>query len=119
MTDPNPKPWTPLVQQLIPVLTDSLHDLIDTGKQEVKDFIANQAEEYAKQTWASMNASSDSDKQEAKDNLRHLKSQVIIVAMDAKIVATAKVLGLLTKVFETLGNFLIQYGPTLLAAIPK
>lgn len=115
----DPKPWTPLAQQIVPVLTDSLHDVVDFGKQEVKDFMQNQAEEYAKQLWASINASSDAEKQEAADNIRHLKSQVIMTAMDAEIIATAKALGLLTKVFETLGNFLLQYGPTLLAAIPK
>ena len=107
-------PWDPLVAQLTPILKSSLSDLVDLGKQEVQDFIQKQAEQYAKQTWLSINAPSDEDKQEAVDNLRHLKAQVIVDAMDLKIVSSAKIISLLTKTFEIVGTFLIQYGARIL-----
>lgn len=110
-------PWDPLVSQLTPLLKSSLQDLVDLGKDEVQSFIKNQAEQYAKQTWLSVNAPSDDDKAEALDNLKHLKAQVVVDAMDLKIVATARVLGLLTKAFNVIEAFLIQYGPTLIAAL--
>lgn len=109
--------WDPMVQPLLELLKSSVQDLVDTGKQEVQDFLKNQAEQYAKQTWISVNASSDDEKAEALDNLRHLKAQVIMDAMDAKLIATARILGLLSKAFEVVGNVLVQYGPKILAMV--
>jgi arsenate reductase-like glutaredoxin family protein len=110
-------PWDPLVSQLTPLLKSSLQDLVDLGKQEVQSFITKQAEQYAKQTWLSINASSDDEKAEAVDNLKHLKAQVVVDAMDLQIVASARILGLLTKAFNVVEAFLVQYGPLIIAAL--
>lgn len=110
-------PWDSLATEVLATLRQSVADLVDLDQAELQSFLKEKAEDLAKQTWITVNpASSEAEKATARENIRHLKSQVILEAMDLKIVATARVVGLLSKVFETVGNFLIQHGPKILAA---
>ncbi len=110
-------PWDALSTEVLTTLSDSVKDFVDVQKPEVQTFLREAAQDMAKQTWISVSPnSSDDAKEEAKANIRHLKAQVIAEAADLDILATAAAKSLLSKVFETVGNFLIQYGPKILAA---
>jgi ribosome-binding ATPase YchF (GTP1/OBG family) len=104
--------------QILPVLTSSVKDLVDTEKAEVKSFLEDNALEMAKQTYYSVNGTDD-EKAQAPDNMAALKAQAVIEACDIVIVSSAKILAMIVKVLETVGNFLIQNAPAILAAIPK
>jgi hypothetical protein len=109
-------PWDSLAGQILGTLKDSVSDFVDSTKPEVETFLKEKAVQLARQTWISVQGS-EAEKLEAIANLRHLKAQVIMEAASLEIVATAKALGLLSKVFDVVANFLIKYGVTLLAAI--
>lgn len=111
------QPWDELGSQVLSLLKQSVSDFVSSEKPEVEAFLKDKAQEIARQTWTSLNGASDDEKQVARENLRHLKAQVIMEAADLQIVATAKALGLLSKVFDVAANFLIQYAPKILAAI--
>lgn len=106
-------PWDALKSQLLPLLKASVSDFVDAEKPEVSSFLSEKAEQLAKQTWVSLNGT-DEEKAEAISNLRQLKAQVVMEAVDAQILATAAALKLLGKVFDVVVNFTLQYGSKLL-----
>ena len=110
-------PWDELGGQVLSLLKQSVSDFVSSEKPEVEAFLRDKAAEIARQTWISLNGTSEEEKQTARENLRHLKAQVIMEAASLQIVATAKALGLLSKVFDVVANFLIQYAPKILAAL--
>jgi hypothetical protein len=111
-------PWDGLATELLGTLKTSISDFVDQEKPELEAFLKEKAQDLAKQTWITVDPNAvEADKSIARENIRHLKAQVILEAADLKIVATARAVGLLSKVFETVGNFLIQYGPKILAAL--
>jgi hypothetical protein len=111
-----PNPWDKLSGELLETLKISVHDFIDTEKQEVVDFLREKSVEIAKQTWVSLNGT-DEERAEAIGNLRHLKAQVVGQAASMELVATTAAVKLLGKVFEVVVNVALQYGVKLLVAL--
>jgi hypothetical protein len=114
----DPALWASLKDNVLSILKDTAKDIVDVEKPEVVSLLKELAEEGAKQTWLLVNGSDD-EKAQAAGNIRSLKAQAIIDAADGIIVASAHLLVAFSKIIETAGNFLIQNGPAILAAIPK
>jgi hypothetical protein len=112
----DPELWSSLKDDVLDVLRDSVKDLMDVEKDEVKALLLEVAEQGAKQTWLSINGS-DAEKSQAPGNLRSLKAHVIIDAADSVIVASKELRAAFIKVVETVGLFLLKNAPKLIAAI--
>jgi hypothetical protein len=112
----DPTPWDSLKSDTLQVLKNSVSDLVDVEKDEVKEALSEIAEEGAKQAWLLVSGS-DAEKAQAPGNLRSLKAQAIIVAADVMINASREARAAFVKVVETVGIFLLQNAPKLIAAL--
>ena len=116
MADANP--WDDLTSGTLDILKSSAKDLIDVEQPEAKALLAELAEEGAKQTYY-LTFGNDDQKAQAPGNIRSLKAQAVIDGADLVIVGVAHALAAFGKIVENTGEWLLKYGPTLLAAIPK
>ncbi len=112
----DPTPWESLKNDTIQVLKSSVADLVDVEKDEVKAALVELAEESAKQAWLLVNGS-DMEKAQAPGNLRSLKAQALITAADVMVNASREARAAFVKVVETVGLFLLQNAPKLIAAL--
>ncbi len=112
----DPTSWASLKDDTLKILKDSVSDLVDVEEDEVKEALRDLAEEAAKQTWHLVNGS-DAEKAQAPGNLRSLKAQAIIIAADIMINSSREARAMFLKVIETVGIFLLQNAPKLIAAL--
>ena len=110
---PIPAPWSSLAGDVLTVLKQSVQDFVDTEKPEAKALLAEIAEQGAKQTWLLSNGT-DAEKAQAEGNIRSLKAQAVIGLADGVILTAVELKAAAVKVVETVGNFLLMYGPKLL-----
>lgn len=108
--------WADLKDRNLEILRDAVKDFVDVEKPRVKEILAEVAQDAAKQAWLLVNGN-DAERAQAPGNLRSLKAQVIIAAADAEVVAAKELRSAFIKVVETLGLFLLQNAPRLIAAI--
>jgi hypothetical protein len=114
MTDIAANVLNDLKGSILPILKDSLKDILDTTKAEVVSLLDDITVQMAKQTFLSVNGT-DEEKAQVPENMAALKAQVIVEGCDAVIVDTAKALAIFAKVVETVGTTLIKYAPKILA----
>ncbi len=112
----DPSLWASLKDTTVSVLTETLKDIVDVEKPEVKDLILEVGEEGAKQTWLLINGSDD-EKAQAPGNLRSLHAHVIIDAADAVILSTKELRTAFLKIVQTAGGFLLASAERLISKI--
>lgn len=108
--------WEPLAEDILGSLRESVRDLVDTERDDVKEALAEIAKEAARQTWLLVRGD-DAEKAQAPANLRSLKAQAIIVAADVVVNSTREARAEFFRVIETVGIFLLRNAPKLIAAI--
>lgn len=113
---PDSIPWSSLKDDVLSLLKESVHDLVNVEKDDVKAFLSDIAEQGAKQSWLLLNGTDD-EKAQAPVNLKSLKAQAVIWAADAVILASKELKAAFVKAIETAGLFLLKYAPQVLAAI--
>ena len=108
------EPWDELKDALVGTLTEGVKDFVDEVKPELQVFIVAKAQEAAKWKWESIHAGSEAEREEAKQNLRHIAAQVGGEAARMNLVAGKHAKSLLKKVFDVALSIFVKIAPALL-----
>lgn len=109
------EPWDELKDAAASVVKDALKGLVENNR-DVEDFVKETAMEYAREYWGSLHAGSEAEKEEHRQNLAHLQSQVKGEALKRLIALHEDAKGTLGSLLETVGGIFLKVAPKILAA---
>jgi len=107
--------WKDLAAATLKTVQDSLKGFLESS--DVDKFAKEKTESFAREWWGSIHAATESDRAEHEANLKHLNAQVRGEARRLQIAISDEAKDTLGRVLETVGGFLIQAAPKLLALL--
>lgn len=108
------KPWDDLENEILSLLLEETKDFSSELKGAVHAFLKDQASLIAKEKWRHLHADTDSERQIALSNLRHLQGQIGAEIARLKLASTERASALLERVLSAAIGFAIRIAPALL-----
>jgi len=104
-----------IAQAAFSVFKDSLTGFVE--RQDVDEFARERVEQYTQEWWAAKTATTDEDRAEHEQNLKHLVAQARGEARRLQIAISQEAEDTVGRVLETVGGMILKVLPAVIAAL--